>query len=295
MNYRIKIKFKQLSGLFRYMLHTKSYNCNRFEYDIVIVAIIKNEGKYIEEWVKYHKCIGIDKIYLYDNGSTDSTQDVLAPYISSGYIKLIDFPGVGRQLDAYNNALKQFGDKCKYMAFIDADEFILLEDHNLNLIKVLDEIVGMNKHSGGVAVNWRMFGSSGYISKPPHGGVLDNFLYRAKDNGKGNGCIKSIVMPKFVVKYQHAHYPTYIFGKFNVDENGKIVKGWRNEIGKTKIIRINHYFTKSKQEWIERRSLGKADSKNPEKSKRTLQEFYDYDNNDIYDDSMLYYVDLMNR
>lgn len=33
--------------------------------DLSIVAIIKNEGQYIEEWVRYHIIAGVQKFYLY--------------------------------------------------------------------------------------------------------------------------------------------------------------------------------------------------------------------------------------
>lgn len=33
--------------------------------DLSIVAIIKNEGQYIEEWVRYHIVVGVQKFYLY--------------------------------------------------------------------------------------------------------------------------------------------------------------------------------------------------------------------------------------
>ena len=146
--------------------------------------------------------------------------------------------------------------------------------------------------AGGIVVNWRMFGSSGLQEKPTQGGVLDNFLYRAKEDGKGNNCIKTIVNPRRVFKYEHVHFPTYLKGFYSVDENGKKVEGWSNKIYEIKKIRINHYFTKSKEEWIIRRSMGKADYKDRSQI-RTLDEFMEHDNNDIYDDGMLFYVDKM--
>ena len=54
------------------------------------------------------------------------------------------------------------------------------------------------------------------------------------------------------------------------------------------MIRINHYFTKSYDEWMIRRSRPKADYKDVN-AKRTIEEFYEHDNNDIYDDGMLEY------
>ena len=126
------------------------------------------------------------------------------------------------------------------------------------------------------------------------GGVLENYLYRAFENGKGNDCIKSVVNPRRVYRYCHVHYPMYYFGYYSIDETGRKVTGWFNINNNIKLLRINHYFTKSKEEWIARRSIGKADAKDRTKT-RTMQEFYEHDNTDIYDASALYYSNLLNK
>ncbi len=43
----------------------------KFEYEIVYVAIAKNEGPYIREWIEYHRQVGVQKFLIYDNESTD--------------------------------------------------------------------------------------------------------------------------------------------------------------------------------------------------------------------------------
>lgn len=259
--------------------------------DLSIVAIIKNEGQYIEEWVRYHIVAGVQKFYLYNNDSSDNTEEVLKKYIDAGYVNLIPFPGVAMQLLAYNDAIYRFKHKTRYMAIIDADEFLYSCNKSMSVRDEVADIFSSFPQAGGIAVNWRMFGSSGLLKKPI-GGVLDNFLYRAKEDGKGNNCIKTIVNPRRVYKYEHVHFPTYLMGFYSVDENGNKVNGWSNEVVEINKIRINHYFTKSKEEWIVRRSMGKADYKDRSQI-RTLQEFEEHDNNDIYDNGMLFYVDKM--
>lgn len=86
----------------------------------------------------------------------------------------------------------------------------------------------------------------------------------------------------------------YYFGYYSIDETGRKVTGWSNINNNIKLLRINHYFTKSKEEWIARRSIGKADATDRTKT-RTMQEFYEHDNNDIYDASALYYSNLLNK
>lgn len=65
------------------------------------VAIIKNEAPYIIEWIEYHRLVGVEKFYIYDNGSTDNIKDILTPYISNNTVVYHEFPGKEMQLSAY--------------------------------------------------------------------------------------------------------------------------------------------------------------------------------------------------
>ena len=294
----IKRKMNRNSGLMRPIIRTKNAidfcitklkELNKhFDDYLSIVCIAKYEADYVKEWIDYHFLIGIDRIYFYDNESPDHTMEILEPYIESGRLVYTLIKGRARQLDAYNDAIRKYAERTKYMAFIDLDEFLVLEDETSTLKETIDSIMSKDRRAGGIAVNWCMYGSSGHQTKP-NGLVIENFLYRGTPDRRGNDCIKTIANPRIVEKYQHVHYPTYKAGFYNIDELGKRVDGWSNpRSGNTKRIRINHYFTKSKEEWIERRSHGKADTAD-KNDKRTLDEFYEHDKNDVYDDILLKY------
>ena len=145
---------------------------DNFKYNFAIAAIIKNEGRYIEEWIKYHVLVGVEKFYLYNNESTDDTEKILKPYIESGLVDLIYFPGKCKQRPAFRDALKRYRSECKYMALIDGDEFLRPMDKNKTVYEVIDEIcthVKNIKRVCGVIVPWRNFGSSGYVKIPTGG------------------------------------------------------------------------------------------------------------------------------
>ncbi len=142
-----------------------------FPITLAIAAIIKNEGEYIEEWVKYHLLVGVERIYLYDNGSYDNTKDVLEPYIRGGSVVYTTYPGAGMQFRAYNDAIRKHKNECEYIAFIDADEFLMPVKQGQSLAEVVKRIMGTYPKAAGLAVNWRMFGSSGHVQKPAGGGI----------------------------------------------------------------------------------------------------------------------------
>lgn len=275
-----------------YTLKAAACSCpSQFPYQLSIAAIMKNEAPYVEEWIRYHLLVGVEHFYIYDNGSTDGMADILAPYVEKGTVTYRYFPGVARQIPAYNDALRTYGRQSRYIAFIDTDEFLFPVVPGTTLPQLVREILALDSHAGGIAVNWRMFGSS-HLEKKPEGGVLKNFLWRAAEDGRGNDCVKCIVDPRKVAFFNHVHYPIYCLGWYSIDENGVKTEGWSHPMGKLNKIRINHYFTKSKEEWIRRRSLGRADSAD-RSTDRTIEEFYQHDNNDIFDDSVLRYANQL--
>lgn len=252
------------------------------KYKISIVIIVKNEAAYLEEWLNYHLSLGIEHFYVYDNGSTDNLKNVLTAFGSQ--VTYSYFPGARRQLDAYNDALTRFGSSSKYMAFLDADEFIYLRKKSDTLFELLERYFSKPR-VGGLVINWQIFGSSHFEEKPS-GLVTNNFVYRAHVSFEKNHHVKSIVDPRKAAGFiSEPHSLTYLPGYFAVDENGNPVTGPFTENVSTNVIRINHYFTKSKEEFLQKKSRGRATTN----SHRTMKDFTDHDRNDVLDDSMRVY------
>ncbi len=97
---------------------------NLFLHDLAIVAIMKNEAPYLKEWLDYHLPAGVDHFYIYDNDSPDNQAEIAKPYVEAGLVDYFPAPGKMMQMVVYNDAVKQFRFQCRYMAFIDGDEFI---------------------------------------------------------------------------------------------------------------------------------------------------------------------------
>ena len=258
-----------------------------FRYKMAVVAIMKNEGDYIKEWLDFHLKVGVEHFFIYNNDSTDDMLEILRPYEDMGVVTVVNFPGRKMQIPAYYDAMDRFKNEAKYIAVIDGDEFLMPVQEGRLLADVVDEILVKDWRAGAVAVNWRMYGSSGH-DKKPEGGVLKNFLYRVKEDGPWNNHVKQIVNPRMVYKFYHPHCVLFSLIHHSIDEDGKVVKGPFNDFYHTpQLIRINHYFCKSKEEWIKRRSQGTV----IDDYVRTMDEFNERNRNDIFDDIALRYID----
>jgi hypothetical protein len=226
--------------------------------------------------------IGINKFYIYDNESDDQTFTILQPYIEKGIVTYIKIKGKVRQLDAYNDSLNKYGLNNKYLIYLDADEFIYCRDNLKNKINSL-----MVDRVACLKVNWLIFGSSGF-EKKQNGFVTQNFIYRSEYDFEKNSHIKSICNPRRIIGFLNPHYPI-ILPKFkSINTKNHEVKGAFSAFS-DKYFRINHYFTKSKEEFIKKKGRGMADNLKI----RSLNDFKTHDRNEVLDQGMYKYKEKL--
>lgn len=257
-----------------------------FENELAIVAIIKNEAPYINEWIEYHRALGIKKFYLYDNESTDETKELLKPYIEKNEVVYKWFPGKTMQTSAYNHAVQNHKNETRYMAFIDADEFMISSQFDAKAEDIIKSIQAKRPYSAGIGVTWLIYGSSGHLTKPD-GTVLESYLQRGETNFIRNQHIKAIANPRFIWYYGHAHFPVYRYGCISINCENELMIGpysFHNYDNKRPDFCLQHYITKSLKECQERCKLGRAGMTEPRPWK---DRFYDNDRNEIYDPIML--------
>lgn len=264
-----------------FYLTVKSKKTSNFKYQISIVCIVKNESSYIKEWIKYHQSIGVNHFYIYDNDSDDDLPNVLKEFGDN--VTYTKINGRLRQLDAYNNALNRFSNQTKYLAVIDADEFIYCSNENHTLLPILNSYF-KNSKVGGLAVNWVIYGSSHFKTRPT-GLVSNNFIYRSKVDFEKNHFIKTICNPRKVFDFTLSHAANYLPGYYAIDEKYNYVPWAKTKKVNISKIRLNHYYSKSREEFLKKRNRGSGEVLAP----RRLDEFDEHDKNNVFDDSMRIY------
>ncbi len=228
-----------------------------------ICAIFKNEPD-IKEWIEYHKLIGFDKFYLYNNESTNNPLEILKPYIEEESVIYHYIPGKCMQ-NVYRDAVARYKKNTQWLAIIDLDEYICPVEKN-NIKDFLKDY----KHEVAVGINWVLFNSNGH-QKRPDKLVIDAYTRVMKDyQAHENLHIKSIVKPKEVRCITNPHFCFY-YDKFAKDENFNTIGNERilfnssnvdnafTERNSVNKIRINHYHTKSFEDYCEKRKLGYPD------------------------------------
>ena len=285
LNWLIKAIYAKTIGKINVAKLIEQEKDKTFKYDVAIVAIAKNEGLYIREWIEYHKLVGVQHIYLYDNESSDNTRKLIQKYIDSGFVEYQLMKGIGRQLDAYNDAIGRHKNECRYMAFIDLDEYIMPEQAFKNIKEAIDQVLSKRKNAAGIALNWCLYGNSGHKSRPK-GLITESYIDRAKETNPMNHIIKTLCNPRLVHYYISPHYPQYRLGAISVDSTGSHrSKGWFCRDLTFKNLRLNHDYCKSEEDYKIKTSRGLGDRA----GSYDMSKYDKMNCNDVHDESMLAY------
>jgi hypothetical protein len=59
---------------------------------LTIATMMKNQRRWLREWIEFHMIQGVEHFLIYDNESTDEPLDVLQYYIDAGHVTLIPWP-----------------------------------------------------------------------------------------------------------------------------------------------------------------------------------------------------------
>lgn len=240
---------------------------------LAVCAIAKNEGTYFAEWIEWHKALGVEKFYIYDNESADDTRLVLEPYIAEGLVEYRFWPGTQQQLPAYDDCIERHRLDVRWLAFLDLDEFVVLSTDR----GISDFLRPLERYPV-VEVNWLVYGSGGAREKRP-GGVMERFKRHSLPEHTLNRHVKSFVDPRRVACMVGCHEAARLSG-CSVNSNGnRNRRSFNDRPAVHDTARINHYAVKSYEEFLGKRARGRARTLN----QRGLEYFDRFDLNDIED------------
>ncbi len=217
-------------------------------FGVMVVAIVKNEAAYLEEWLAYHIALGVDHFVVYDNGSTDHSAQLLERYINHGYVTYIDWPMRAGQLSAYNHSLRMFGATTEWIGYYDPDEYLVpLQDDDI------PSFLARFKDKATVRIPRYEFGYCGHRA-PPHGLTIDAYTQVANVLDLDPDLpprVKSFVQPGAVSAVGvHLAFAADVPEPDAPTETAEVeVRG---------LAQLNHYYTRSFEEFEAKRFGGSA-------------------------------------
>jgi hypothetical protein len=229
-----------------------------------VCSIYRDHAAYLREWIEFHRLVGADRFFLYDNESADEHAEVLSPYVERGIVEVHEWPSPASERQnqywglrgAFDDCLARHRDDSRWIAFIDVDEFLFSPTGRT----LPDALRGFEQFSG-VEVSSLGFGPSGHLTRPS-GLVIESYLRRRHYTSPEQDLeqVKSVVDPTRAERTLNAHGFYYRDG-YAVHEDGQRADGdlpGSKTFPQTSLLRINHYITKSVEEYMTKREQWEA-------------------------------------
>ena len=218
-------------------------------YYLSIGAIFRDEAPYLKEWIEFHRLVGVEHFYLYNNSSVDGYLSILSPYIQAGVVDLLDWPStpeqyVEEQKLAYRHCIQKREGETFWLALVDIDEFIAPVDTPSvpSYLAQFDD----EKYLGAVQINWQLYGTSFLAKLPQDRLMIESLIWKAPwdyhtKSRPDNTVFKSIVRPHAVKEYRI--HEGALKEKFYPLPKNKF-KLFQQPV-QIEHLRINHYWTRA--------------------------------------------------
>lgn len=211
--------------------------------DCVICSIIKNEQNYLSEWISHHFNLGFKKIFLFeDRGSiphhnvVGDDPNVILTSLEEEKFDFLFIDNTRKQTTLYNWFINEYYDKYDWVLFIDIDEFVNIESPN-----TLDTILQNKIDFSSFKIYWRMFNANGNVEKQNN--VINTYTRDITEI-----CDENDICPKTFV---NLHKPLPMISPHNTLYVSELCDCNTWEVS-YKDIWLNHYFTKSWDDWCDR-------------------------------------------
>lgn len=218
-------------------------------YAVTACLLIKDEGRYLPEWLAWHLNQGVEHFYIYDNGSeVPVSESIPAEYMDK--VTVVDFPPPRKhtQMDAYADCLDRFGAETTWMAFLDTDEFLRVVDG-----RSIQEFLLNYPEADAVLAKWVVYNANGLLEDD--GRPVRERFHKVVEYPYELPQCKSIVRT-WRVSVMGAHGPIAArWSLWIVNENHERVYQGGGELPANKIV-VDHYFTRSYAEWQEKMARG---------------------------------------
>jgi hypothetical protein len=262
-----------------------------------LVSSMRNEGRYILEFVAHYLLLGFDKIYVATNNNTDHTEQLLMALDRAGVVTCFAqdcAPGSNPQKSGYRAIFKHIRahHPSPVLHIADADEFLMLY-HDSDVRHFLSRFDDFDT----IGFTWKFYGSGGHENPPP-GIVMESYSHRVSDAHRGSRTIKSLTsdgpnLIGFGIHFPHFVDPTQARRIYS--DGTTISNDWYLQPAetrgahqawvevRTKLAAVHHYGLKSREEYANRRLRGLGDSFGTEKDRYTDTYFEMFDQNEVHD------------
>lgn len=145
-------------------------------YEFCAMTAMRQYPFLLKDWMQYYRKMGVDYFYIYENNAEVPLRD----HVDNRFAEVVHWPWSRSQMQSNNHFLLVAKNRCKYVAFFDADEFAMIGDGREGALK---RYVKHRDEQGykQIIFHFLMMVNNGYIRRPK-GSLPD--LYTRREKGQ---------------------------------------------------------------------------------------------------------------
>ena len=216
---------------------------------LVAMVRVKDEARFLPEWLAHHVNLGVEHVYIYDNNSTDDLAGAVEPFAARGLVTVVPWPTVPASPGSHVDFLARYGPAARWCLFLDADEFVIER-----VPGAFARLLAEHEDWPAIAFNSWYFGIGGHETIPR--GLVTEQFRRAEAHY--NDHVKVVAQPSAIHGYRNTHNFWYTAWRLARTQEGRRVLGtFVRARGEPDVV-IHHYLNRSREDYRNKRARGYA-------------------------------------
>ena len=159
--------------------------------NVTLVAFAKNEGRFLLEWIAYHRLVGVRDFLIYTNDCEDTSPMLLDRLQEMGVVTHVPnpiAPGERPQNKALGRALVHpLVQSANYVLQIDVDEFLCVKAGD----GMVTDLIATAPNADVICIQMRFFGDCG-LDRLTDGLIIEQLTTASEEDDHLNAIVKSL-------------------------------------------------------------------------------------------------------
>ncbi|XP_058102142.1 glycosyltransferase family 92 protein RCOM_0530710 [Magnolia sinica] len=197
-------------------------------HDMCVCTMVRNQARFLTEWVMYHTHIGVERWFIYDNNSDDEIDDVIVLLDSLNYnVSRHMWPWLKTQEAGFAHCAVRARGLCEWVGFIDVDEFLYLPS-NLTLQDVLKNHTDL-PWVGELRTACHSFGPSG-LRQVPEKGVMVGYTCRMVSPERHKSIVRPEALNSSLINVVHHFHLKDGFEYVNMERGVMVINHYKYQV-----------------------------------------------------------------
>ncbi|KAF3444507.1 hypothetical protein FNV43_RR14199 [Rhamnella rubrinervis] len=198
------------------------------KHEMCICTMVRNQGRFLKEWVMYHAEMGVQRWFIYDNNSDDDIDAVIESLSNAKYdVSRYVWPWIKTQEAGFAHCALRARDSCQWVGFIDVDEYF----HLPSGLFLRDVLHNQSKYSNvaELRVSCHSFGPSGLKHVPPQG-VMVGYTCRLAAPERHKSIVRPEALNSSLINVVHHFHVRDGYEYVNMDRGEMVINHYKYQV-----------------------------------------------------------------